>query len=35
VPVATAGRVHAVITRHDFFAELVGRFGVLAEDPGD
>ena len=35
VPVATAGRVHAVITRHDFFAELVGRLGDLAEDLGD
>ena len=34
VPVATAGRVHAVVTRHDFFSELVGRFGVIAEDPG-
>jgi CBS domain-containing protein len=35
VPVATAGRVHAVVTRHDFFCELVKRFGVLAEDLGD
>lgn len=31
-PIATAGKVHAVITRHDFFAELVGRFGAIAED---
>ncbi|MDQ2629367.1 MAG: hypothetical protein M3Y75_00120 [Actinomycetota bacterium] len=31
-PIATAGRVHAVITRHDFFCELVGRFGTIAED---
>lgn len=32
VPIATAGRVHAVVTRHDFFCELVGRFGTIAED---
>lgn len=35
VPIATAGKVHAVVTRHDFFCELVARFGVLAEDLGD
>jgi CBS domain-containing protein len=35
VPIATAGRVHAVVTRHDFFCELVKRFGALAEDLGD
>jgi len=35
VPIATSGRVHAVVTRHDFFCELVKRFGVLAEDLGD
>jgi CBS domain-containing protein len=35
VPVATAGRVHAVITRHDFFCALAGRFGEIAEDLGD
>lgn len=35
VPIATAGRIHAVITRHDFFCELVERFGTLAEDLGD
>jgi CBS domain-containing protein len=35
VPIATAGRVHAVVTRHDFFCELVGRFGEIAEDLGD
>jgi CBS domain-containing protein len=34
-PIATAGKVHAVITRHDFFCELVGRFGAIAEDLGD
>jgi CBS domain-containing protein len=32
VPIATAGRIHAVVTRHDFFAALVGRFGTIAED---
>ncbi|MEZ5075191.1 MAG: hypothetical protein R2691_10220 [Solirubrobacterales bacterium] len=26
VPVATGGRVHAVVTRADFFAELLGKF---------
>jgi len=35
VPIATAGRVHAVVTRREFFCELVKRFGVLAEDLGD
>jgi CBS domain-containing protein len=35
VPIATAGKVHALITRHDFFRELVARFGALAEDLGD
>jgi CBS domain-containing protein len=35
VPIATAGRVHAVVTRHDFFRGLVERFGTLAEDLGD
>ena len=34
VPVASAGRVHAVITRADFFAALVARFGTIAEDLG-
>jgi CBS domain-containing protein len=34
VPVATAGRVHAVVTRSDFFAALVERFGEIAEDLG-
>jgi CBS domain-containing protein len=32
VPIATAGRVHAVVTRNDFFAALVERFGEVAED---
>jgi CBS domain-containing protein len=31
VPVATSGRVHAVITRHDFFCALTERFGEIAE----
>jgi CBS domain-containing protein len=35
VPIATRGRVHAVLTRHDFFCELVDRFGAIAEDLGD
>lgn len=34
-PIATQGRVHAVITRRDFFCELVDRFGNIAEDLGD
>ena len=32
VPIATQGRVHAVVTRHDFFRALVERFGEIAED---
>jgi len=35
VPIATRGRVHAVVTRHDFFCGLVGRFGSIAEELGD
>lgn len=35
VPVATAGKVHALVTRSDFFAALVGRFGAITEDRGD
>ena len=35
VPIASRGRVHAVVTRHDFFCGLVERFGTLAEDLGD
>lgn len=31
-PIATQGRVHALITRNDFFSHLVNRFGVIAED---
>lgn len=32
VPIATKGRVHAVVTRHEFFSNLVERFGNIAED---
>jgi CBS domain-containing protein len=35
VPIATKGRVHAVITRHDFFCALVERFGAIVEDIED
>lgn len=35
VPIATAGRVHALVTRHDFFCALAERFGEIAEDLGD
>ncbi|MBW8060126.1 MAG: CBS domain-containing protein [Solirubrobacterales bacterium] len=34
VPIATEGRVHAVVTRHDFFCALVDRFGTIAENLG-
>lgn len=32
IPIATRGKVHALVTRHDFFRALVERFGDLAED---
>jgi CBS domain-containing protein len=32
VPIATRGKVHAVVTRGDFFSELVSRFGTIAEE---
>ena len=35
VPIATKGRIHAVVTRHDFFRALVERFGEIAEDGAD
>ena len=35
IPVATEGRVHAVVTRHDFFQTLVGRFIGKVEDAND
>jgi CBS-domain-containing membrane protein len=31
VPIATKGRVHAIVTRSEFFASLVERFGEIAE----
>jgi CBS domain-containing protein len=35
IPVATRGRVHAVVTRHDFFQTLVARFiGKVEEADG-
>jgi CBS domain-containing protein len=33
VPVATGGRVHALITRADFFAELLAKFEAATGDP--
>jgi hypothetical protein len=35
IPIATEGRIHAVVTRHDFFQALVRRFATLVEDYGD
>ena len=35
VPIASAGRVHAVVTRGDFFTALVERFGEIAENLDD
>ena len=35
VPIATKGRVHAVVTRNDFFQALAGKLGEIAEDVGD
>ena len=32
IPVATQGRVHAVVTRHDFFQTLVAKFIDKVED---
>src|SRR5919106_6718015 len=34
VPIATKGRVHAVVTRNDFFRALANRLGEIAEDYG-
>jgi len=34
VPIATQGRVHGLVARGDFFAELVARFGTIVEDLG-
>jgi CBS domain-containing protein len=35
VPIATDGRVHAVITRNDFFKALAEKLGTSPEDVGD
>jgi CBS domain-containing protein len=35
VPIATEGRVHAVVTRAEFFRVLAERFANAAEDLGD
>ena len=32
IPVETGGRIHAVVTRHDFFEMLMGRFIGKVED---
>ncbi|HWC07731.1 MAG TPA: hypothetical protein VG458_01640 [Solirubrobacterales bacterium] len=34
VPIATRGKVHALVTRHAFFTQLAERFGEIAEDGG-
>ena len=35
IPIATSGRVHAVVTRNDFFRTLVGKLEATAEDFGE
>ncbi len=35
VPIATGGKVHAVVTRNDFFRALAGKLGDNPEDFGD
>jgi len=35
VPIATKGKVHAVVTRNDFFRTLAGKLGEHPEDVGD
>lgn len=35
VPIATEGKVHAVVSRSEFFHELYGRIADFAEDFGD
>ena len=32
IPIATKGRVHALVTRHDFFQNLVARFATRIEE---
>jgi CBS domain-containing protein len=34
IPIATGGRVHAVVTRNDFFRELAAKLGEPVEDVG-
>ncbi|MCD6016409.1 MAG: domain containing rane protein [Solirubrobacterales bacterium] len=34
IPIASDGRIHAVVTRGDFFQALVARFSDIAEDVG-
>ena len=35
IPIATGGRVHAVVTRNDLFQALVERLAALPDDLGD
>ena len=35
VPIATKGKVHAVVTRNDFFQALAAKLGESPEDVGD
>ena len=35
VPIATGGKVHAVVTRNDFFKALASKLGENPEDVGD
>jgi CBS domain-containing protein len=35
VPIATEGKVHAVVTRNDFFRALADKLGESAEDVGE
>jgi CBS domain-containing protein len=35
IPIATKGRIHAVVTRNDFFQALAARFASIVEDYGD
>ena len=35
IPIATKGRVHAIVKRADFFRHLVERFGAIAADALD
>jgi len=32
IPIASAGRIHAVVTRNDFFRELVAKLGELPQE---